>query len=227
MKSILWSVLIVLNLNAGIFDYFQKKENIEITPKIDTNQKIKKLRIFEQTVDAQINNDLQSLNGYLENEIMKNFNNNSVILAKFSQCYKREKTNLVKGNVGTRIYTIKCYQSYKKDYYNIYNEKYIDKYIDNINTYLTKKYNLLIIKKAKILNINPVNYQQKHLSYSIDTIPNAKREYINAMSNITSFWNDIIKNVNTYDQSFGWLDNMKLLYYTTPEKTNNFFKNII
>jgi hypothetical protein len=218
MKFIFLSTIIILHLYGGIFDFFSKKD--ESTNKVSQStieQKIdlKKLREFEQNIEIDINNDLKALNGYLDNEVIKNFSNDSAILKKFNKCYQNEKTDLIKGNVGTRIYTINCWKEFKKDYYTIFNETYINNLIKKIDLYLTKKYNLSINKKATILNINPKNFQKKQLYYSLDTIPNAKREFIHTISDINNNWDDVLKNVNTYDQSFGWLDNMKLLYLET------------
>ncbi len=218
MKFIFLSTIIILHLYGGIFDFFSKKDESSnkvsqstIEQKID----LKKLREFEQNIEIDINNDLKALNGYLDNEVIKNFSNDSVILKKFNKCYQNEKTDLIKGNVGTRIYTIKCWKEFKKDYYTIFNETYINNLIKKIDLYLTKKYNTSINKKATILNINPKDFQKKQLYYSLDTIPNAKREFIHTISDINNNWDDVLKNVNTYDQSFGWLDNMKLLYLET------------
>jgi len=218
MKFIFLSTIIILHLYGGIFDFFSKKDESSnkvsqstIEQKID----LKKLREFEQNIEIDINNDLKALNGYLDNEVIKNFSNDSAILKKFNKCYQNEKTDLIKGNVGTRIYTIKCWKEFKKDYYTIFNETYINNLIKKIDLYLTKKYNTSINKKATILNINPKDFQKKQLYYSLDTIPNAKREFIHTISDINNNWDDVLKNVNTYDQSFGWLDNMKLLYLET------------
>ncbi len=216
MKLILFSIIVVLNLNAGIFDFLQKKDNTETPVKynrIETNQKVEELRTFEKTLDSKINNDLQSLNGYLENEIIKNFVANSKFITNLNNCLKKEKPGYISGNVGSRIYSTKCYKIFGNNYYTIFNEKYINRLISNIDIFLTKKYNNLIAQKAKILNIHSIKYQQKQLFYSIDTIPNAKREYVQSLSIINDYWADVIRNMTKYDESFGYLDNVKMLVF--------------
>jgi len=213
------------NKKVNLLNYFKggtlksniPQRDIELQERIDEDskrlanklreEKIRKLREFEQNIDLLIVKDLKSLDGYLESEIIKNFYNDSKIIKKLNRCWENEKTDLVKGNIQTRLYTTKCYKEYKKDFYSIVSKNSIDKLIKNIDSYLVKKYNTMIIKKSKILDIDSNVYTKKTLYYNLDTIPNANRNYNNYITNLNSNWNEVIKNMNLYDESFGYLDN--------------------
>ncbi len=194
----------------------KSKRDIELQQNIDEDsnklakkikdEKIRKLRKFEQNIDILIAKDLKVLDGYLTNEVLKNFYSKSIIIKNLNKCWQNEKTDLVKGNIQTRLHTTKCYIQYQKDYYSIVSTSNINQLIKKIDIYLVKKYNEMIVKKCRILQQNSNIYKKKVLYYNLDTIPNAQRDYNNYISNLNSNWNNVIRNMNLYDESFGYLD---------------------
>ncbi len=168
-----------------------------INSKEITQEQLRKLREFENSLDARITNDLKEINGVIYYVLRKKLQSFMEKL-DIESCYRKKVFE-------------KCAKKLESEFLFEFSQKNIDSIIHYVDTkYLVKKYNQYIKEKSEILNLNYQNNIKKELGYSMESISTIKRYYIESYNNLRFKLNKFVEFGRYADKHSGLLDKIKI-----------------